>query len=94
MATHDEVLKIAALAKLYISGEQLGEITGDLNSIIAFADTISAVDASGYEGEAFDSGAAPLREDAVSASYTPELILANAMEAGDGFFVVRDRGLS
>ncbi len=84
--------RIAALAKLYISEEQLEEITGDLSGIIAFADAVASVDASGYDVEAEDGPAYPLRPDITAASYEPELILKNAMESGDGFFVVRGRG--
>jgi|AGTN01.1.fsa_nt_gi Asp-tRNAAsn/Glu-tRNAGln amidotransferase C subunit len=92
MVTHDEVRKIAALAKLYIAEDQLDAITGELNGIIAFADTVSAADASGYGADLSGNEAFSLRADVVSDSYESELILSNAMESGDGFFVVRNRG--
>jgi aspartyl/glutamyl-tRNA(Asn/Gln) amidotransferase C subunit len=91
MVTRDDILKIAALAKLYISEEKLDEITNDLNGVIAFADTIASADASGYDTDAAGNESLPLRCDAVTPSFMPKLILSNAMESGDGFFIVRER---
>ena len=93
MVSHDEVKKIADLAKLYFDEEQLDSITEDLNGILAFADTVTAFDASGYDIDGSEDMLMPLREDIVSSSYEPELILSNAMEADDGFFVVRERSV-
>lgn len=92
MVTHDEVRKIAALAKLYIDESQLDAITEELNSVIAFADEVSSVDASGVDIDSITIDYAPLREDVMSVSCTPEQVLQNAMEASDGYFVVRERG--
>lgn len=91
MVSHDEVKKIAALAKLYFDEEQLDSIAEDLNAVLAFADTVTAFDSSGYDIDSSEDMLLPLREDIVGSSYEPELILSNAMEADDGFFVVRDR---
>jgi aspartyl-tRNA(Asn)/glutamyl-tRNA(Gln) amidotransferase subunit C len=93
MVTHDEVRKIAALSKLYFDEAQLDSITEDLNGVLAFADAVTAFDASGYDIDSGEDMLLPLREDIVTPSYESELILGNAMEADDGFFVVRDRQL-
>ena len=42
MVTHEDVLQMARLSKLYIKEEELDALTKDMDNIIAFAETISA----------------------------------------------------
>lgn len=91
MVTREEVLKIARLAKLSVTEEELDSLTKDMGEIISFADTISAA---GEELEEFDNInhlSNAFREDVVVPSYDREQILKNVNGGEDGFFCVRKR---
>lgn len=91
MVTHEEILKIANLAKLSVAPEELDGLTKDMNEIIGFADTIGAA-APGDAG--FDGGTGlsnVFREDVVVPSCGREEILKNAECREDGYFLVRRR---
>lgn len=45
----EDVRKVAALAKLQFSEEELGRFAGQLTSIVAFVEQLSAVDVEGVE---------------------------------------------
>ena len=49
MITKEEVLDIALLSKLYVPEEQLDALTKDMDSILAFADSINAAGAQAEE---------------------------------------------
>ena len=92
MVTREEVLKIAKLAKLSVSEEELDGLTQAMGEIITFADTINAAGAAG--GADFDNISNlqnVLREDEVRASFPREKILANVQGGEEGFFPVRKR---
>ncbi len=92
MVTHEEILKIANLAKLSVAPEELDSLTEDMNKIIGFADTINA--ASSDKSTDFDNinGLSNvLREDSAEPSYSRDDILKNAEDSEDGYFVVRRR---
>lgn len=93
MVTREEVLKMAKLAKLSVSEEELDGLTAAMGEIISFADTINAAEATRGD-TAFDS-IHPLqnafREDEVIPSFAREQILANVNGGEDGFFPVRKR---
>ena len=92
MVTHEEILKIANLAKLSVAPEELDSLTEDMNKIIGFADTINA--ASSDKSTDFDNinGLSNvLREDSAELSYSRDDILKNAEDSEDGYFVVRRR---
>ncbi len=91
MVTREEISKIARLAKLSVTEEQLDELTVSMGDIIAFADTISAAS---VEGDTFDNinGLSnAFREDEVTPSFEREKILQNVGGGEDGFFPVRKR---
>jgi aspartyl-tRNA(Asn)/glutamyl-tRNA(Gln) amidotransferase subunit C len=91
MVTHEEILKIANLAKLSVSPEELDGLTKDMNKMIGFADTINAAS----EGAgSFDSAGGlsnVFREDQVVPSCRREKILGNAPCTEGGYFLVRRR---
>ena len=92
MVTREEILKIARLSKLYIPEEELDSLVGDMQKIIAFADSVSAAGELAdpeFDGIAGLSNA--LREDEVLPSYPREEILKNADGGADGYFPVRQR---
>lgn len=92
MISKDEVLKLARLARLDFSDEQLGAIINDMDDIIAFANTINNAvegDTEKIRSVSFDSvPAEELREDTVKESLSNEKILSN-VNAFDGMFCVK-----
>ncbi len=92
MISKDEVLKLAHLARLDFSDEELDKIIKDMDEIIAFADTIN----NSVEGDAekirnVSSGATPaeeFREDTVMESLPNEKILSN-VSGSKGMFCVK-----
>ena len=90
MVDRQELTKIARLAKLSLSEEQMDALTADMEKIIAFADTVNALAAD--TGVVFEREAtAQLREDAVEASCPRADILRNVDGGEDGCFPVRER---
>ncbi len=92
MITKKEVLKLARLARLDFSDDELDKIMKDMDDIIAFADTIN----NSVEGDAdkirnVSSSATPaedFREDVVRASLPNEKILSN-VSGSKGMFCVK-----
>ena len=85
MVTHEDILKIAKLAKLEVEDSELDGLTKDMNEIISFADTIASVsaqdDINGLENV--------LREDVVQPGLTCDEVLANAEDTDGSSFVVK-----
>ena len=92
MVTHEEVLKIAQLAKLSIREDELDALTKDMDDIIAFADTISQVSEEVSDFDNINNLSNVFREDEVTESYPREEILKNAESQDDGYFLVKKRG--
>ncbi|MCH3972140.1 MAG: Asp-tRNA(Asn)/Glu-tRNA(Gln) amidotransferase subunit GatC [Oscillospiraceae bacterium] len=89
MVTHEEILKIAKLAKLEVAPEELDGLTKDMNEIISFADTIASVSAE-EEAYADQNGLENvLRTDEVQPGLTCDEVLANAPDTDGSSFVVR-----
>ena len=92
MVTHEDVLKIAQLAKLSIREDELDALTKDMDDIIAFADTISQVSEEVSDFDNINNLSNVFREDEVTESYPREEILKNAESQDDGYFLVKKRG--
>jgi len=87
--SRDEVLHIATLANLEFSEAELGRITQQLGSILAYVAQLEALDTSSVEPTSHvESGAHALREDALAPSIPREEALANAPEPDRGLFKV------
>lgn len=91
MVTHEDVLGIARLSKLYIAEEELDDMTKAMDDIIRFADTINNASEEGVEFDNINNLSNAFREDEVVASYDREEILKNANDIGEGHFLVRKR---
>lgn len=91
MVTHEEILKIANLAKLSVAPEELDGLTDDMNKIIGFADTINAAADASSDFDNINGLSNVLREDTVVPSCDREEILKNAESCEDGYFLVRRR---
>ncbi len=91
MITKEEVLDIALLSKLYVPEEQLDALTKDMDSILAFADSINAAGAQAEEYENAEGLSNVFREDEVVPSYPVQEILQNVGGGENGYFPVRKR---
>ncbi len=85
----EEVVKVAELARLEFTDEELDRFTEQLGNILAYIQKLAELDTTGVEptSHALDI-ATPLRDDRVVEWLTQEEALANAPEKEDGFFVV------
>lgn len=86
----EQILHVAALAKLRIEKEDLEKWSEQMGAIIAFADSLGALPICETEAET-DCGAAitnVFREDERKDSYPLDAILQNAPEQYDGCYVV------
>lgn len=88
----NELLRLADLAKLTFSNEELEKLTSEMDSIIAFADTINQSvegDTSKIRTVSVNSvDAEQMRDDIVVDSLDNEKILSN-VEGKNGFFAVK-----
>lgn len=87
--TPQEVRKVAELARLHLSEEELALQTRHINELVARFQKLQQLDVEGIEPT---SHCIPVynvfREDVERPALEPEAILANAPEARDGFFIV------
>lgn len=89
--TPEEVLKIANLANLRLSAEDIARYTEDLEEILEYVDQLNELDTSGVEPMAqvlHEGNATPLREDAPGTSFEQGTALRCAPLAGAGHFKV------
>ena len=91
MVTHEDVLKIANLAKLSIKEEELDKLTKEMDNIIAFADTINTASDEASDFDNINNLSNAFREDVVVPSLDREQILKNAESKQDGYFLVKKR---
>ena len=87
--TTDEVKYVANLAKLYVDETEAEKLTGEMESIINFANMLSEIDT---ENIAPTNHAMKVqnvfREDVVKESYSQEDILKNAPSQEGGCYLV------
>jgi aspartyl-tRNA(Asn)/glutamyl-tRNA(Gln) amidotransferase subunit C len=83
--THDDVRKIATLARLRFSPEEEAKLTGQLAAIVGYIDQLQA-----YEGAAPEISPRGAREapDEPQSCLARERFLANAPASLDGFLLV------
>jgi aspartyl-tRNA(Asn)/glutamyl-tRNA(Gln) amidotransferase subunit C len=87
--TTDDVQKVAKLARLEFSAEQLPGFTVKLGAILEYIDQLAKVDTGNVEPMAHSTGLVNvLREDVVEASLTVEQVLSNAPDSDPPFFKV------
>lgn len=89
--TKEEILKIAALSKLWVSEDELEALTHDMGEIIEFANTINSASESTEEFDNINSLSNVFRQDEVVPSYPREKILQNVAGGEDGYFPVKKR---
>ncbi len=89
MLSREDVIKVATLAKIKLSEEEIEIFSKQLPEIIAFVEKLEELDTKDVPPfyEIVDQPA-PLRPDVPKPGLTQEEALANAPEKKDGFFVV------
>ena len=87
--SNDDVLHLAALARLRLSNEEVESLKGDLTAMLDYVDKLSEVSCEGVEPT---THAVPLamrlRADSEEPPLTRDEALANAPESDDGMFRV------
>ena len=83
------VRRIARLARIAVSEDEIGHLHDELNAILAFVEQLSEVDVSGVEPmTSVTPMALKMRPDKVSDGGIADQIIANAPATEDGFFLV------
>ncbi len=85
----EEVLRIAALARLEIPADAVDRVAAQLSAVIDLAAQLDQLDLEGCEPTTFAPAEAPLRPDAPDGrQLDAERATASAPEAEDGHFLV------
>ncbi|RLJ71377.1 aspartyl/glutamyl-tRNA(Asn/Gln) amidotransferase subunit C [Hydrogenivirga caldilitoris] len=82
------VQKIALLARLKLTEEEVELFSRQLGDILSFVQQLEELDTSGVEPYLQNIEETPMREDEPKGSLTHEEALKNAPERENGFFVV------
>ena len=89
MLAEINVEKVANLAKLDFSDEEMDELQEEMNRIIAFADKLNTADTTGVDATAhIISIKNVLRDDETENNFTAEELLSAAAEKHNGYIVV------
>src|SRR5215813_9757870 len=91
--TRDDVEKIAELARLELTADEVVSFAGQLSSILGYIDKLNELDTSGVEPMSHCSTAGEQpdelrREDNVAPSLGQKIAVENAPDAEDGYFRV------
>jgi aspartyl-tRNA(Asn)/glutamyl-tRNA(Gln) amidotransferase subunit C len=83
------VRRVAHLARIAVTEDEVAHLQGELNAILAFVEQLGEVDTTDVEPmTSVIPLKLPLRDDVVNDGFYPERVLANAPLAEDGFFAV------
>ena len=83
------VRRIAHLARIAVTDDEVGPLQGELNAILAFVEQLGAVDVSGVEPmTSVTPMAMKMREDVVTDGGIADDIVRNAPASDDHFFLV------
>jgi aspartyl-tRNA(Asn)/glutamyl-tRNA(Gln) amidotransferase subunit C len=87
--TKDEILKIAALARLELTSRELEKLASELAQIVAYIDQIKQVDTTGIVPRSqFIKAENVFRDDIVKPSLPKEAALGNAPDRDEDYFRV------
>jgi len=83
------VRRIARLARIAVTDDEVPHLQGELNAILSFVEQLGEVDVDGVEPmTSVTPMAMKKREDVVTAGGRPDLIVRNAPATEDNFFLV------
>ena len=87
--TQEEVVKVARLARLALSPEEVNRMTGQLDQILSYVAKLEELDTRNVEPTTHPQGVVNrFRDDEVRPSLDREQALANGPRTGDETFVV------
>ena len=87
--TPDLIKYLETLARITLNEEEVKMVGSELQDILTYIDMLNELDTDGVEAMSHCFPVTNvMREDEVSASMTPDEIVANAPESQDGCFVV------
>ncbi|AXK38756.1 Asp-tRNA(Asn)/Glu-tRNA(Gln) amidotransferase subunit GatC [Crenobacter cavernae] len=87
--THEDVARIAKLARIKVSGAEIEAVGADLNRIFGLIEKMNAVDTDGIEPMAHPQDVSlRLRDDAVTASNRRDAFQAVAPQVEAGLYLV------
>jgi aspartyl-tRNA(Asn)/glutamyl-tRNA(Gln) amidotransferase subunit C len=85
----DTVRRVAHLARIAVADDEVDNLKGELNAILAFVEQLAEVDVAGVEPmTSVTPMAMKMREDTVNDGGIPDAILANAPAHEHHFFLV------
>lgn len=87
--SREEILHVAGLSRLHLSEEDIDRLSPQLDRILAYMDTLQAVDTEGVPSMSHAlRHVNALRKDEVLEQFPIETVFRNAPEEEDGLFVV------
>jgi len=87
--TRDDVKKVAGLARLRMTDDQMDQMVPKLNNIMGFVEQLAQVDTDNIEPLSnVARSTLPLRDDEITDGECVDKVLANAPESEEGFFAV------
>ena len=89
MIEKEDLLKVASLAKLYVSDKECDALLLDMEHIVSFAKVIENASCENENITSHADTETVFRKDEAKSSLSAEEVLRNAPESRDGFFVVR-----
>ena len=85
----EQVLRMAKLARLDITPEELEKMTGSMSQVVAYMDMLKGLDLKDVEPMlAVDTSARPMRADEIKPSLNKEQIFRNAPEVNMDHFSI------
>ena len=85
----DTVRRVAHLARISVAEDEVENLRGELNAILAFVEQLAEVDVEGIEPmTSVTPMAMTMRPDAVTDGAIPDAIMQNAPAREDHFFLV------
>jgi aspartyl-tRNA(Asn)/glutamyl-tRNA(Gln) amidotransferase subunit C len=89
MIDREQVLRVAELARLKISEEEVELFTTQLGSILEFVEQLNVIDTSNVEPTCYvESPHDATRPDVETPSLAPEELLQNGPKVKNGFFAI------
>jgi aspartyl-tRNA(Asn)/glutamyl-tRNA(Gln) amidotransferase subunit C len=85
----DTVKRVAHLARIKVTDDEAGKMTGELNTILAFVEQLDEVDVEGVEPmTSVVKQEMKKRQDEVTDGGYPDKVTGNAPASDDNFFMV------
>ena len=88
MITADEIKKLAHLARIEVTEDEVVQYAQDLESILGYVDQINSVDVSGVDTKPLEVNVAREDKDSTASDANRDALLAQAPESQDGFYKV------